>query len=213
MMLVGICADWLKGVEIMVTKENQLLGGMENNPRGRILAAAAHLFQKKGFERATVRDLAQAVGIQSGSIFHHFKTKEDILRNVMVEVIKFNTDRMQGALEQANTVHDKVLALVKSELQSINGDTGEAMTVLIYEWRSLKPESQQEILVLRQVYEQMWLDVFEEAKEEGLIAPDADTFILRRFITGALGWSNFWYKPDGKLDISALAEKSLSLIL
>ena len=197
----------------MATKDNQLLGGMEDSPRGRILAAAAHLFQQKGFERATVRDLAQAVGMQSGSIFHHFKTKEDILRNVMIEVINFNTTRMSTALDKAETIRDKVFALMYSELQSINGDTGEAMTVLIYEWRSLKLESQHEILELRQVYEKMWLDVFEEAKADGLIAANADTFILRRFVTGALGWSNFWYKPDGKLDVPALAEEALSLIL
>ena len=197
----------------MGTKANSLLGGTEDTPRGRILAAAAHLFQKKGFERATVRDLAQAVGMQSGSIFHHFKTKEEILRNVMIEVIRFNTERMEQELENAKDIRGKVLALMKSELQSVNGETGEAMAVLIYEWRSLKPESQQEILALREVYEQMWLDVFDDAKAAGLIESDVDTFILRRFITGALGWSNFWYKSDGTLDISALAEKSLSLVL
>ncbi|OUR87992.1 TetR family transcriptional regulator [Gammaproteobacteria bacterium 42_54_T18] len=198
---------------IMGTKANSLLAGMEDTPRGRILAAAAHLFQKKGFERATVRDLAQAVGMQSGSIFHHFKTKEEILRNVMIEVIRFNTERMEQELKNAKDIRGKVLALMKSELQSVNGETGEAMAVLIYEWRSLKPESQQEILELREVYEQMWLNVFDDAKEAGLIEEDVDTFILRRFITGALGWSNFWYKPGGALDISALAEKSLSLVL
>ncbi|OUS32101.1 TetR family transcriptional regulator [Gammaproteobacteria bacterium 45_16_T64] len=197
----------------MTAKKSWVLGGMEDTPRGRILAAAAHLFQKKGFERATVRDLAQAVGIQSGSIFHHFKTKEEILRNVMIEVIRFNTERMELELAKASNARERVLALMHSELLSINGDTGEAMTVLIYEWRSLKPESQHEILGLRQVYEQMWLDVFEEAKAEGLIGPDVDTFILRRFVTGALGWSNFWYKSDGTLDLEGLAEKSLALVL
>ena len=197
----------------MGTKESSLLGGMEDTPRGRILAAAAHLFQKKGFERATVRDLAQAVGMQSGSIFHHFKSKEEILRNVMIEVIRFNTERMEQELRNAKSIREKVLALMKSELQSVNGETGEAMAVLIYEWRSLKPDSQQEILELREVYEQMWLDVFDDAKEAGLIDEGVDTFILRRFITGALGWSNFWYKPSGTLDLNALAEKSLSLVL
>ena len=197
----------------METNKNGLLGGMDDTPRGRILAAAAHLFQKKGFERATVRDLAQAVGIQSGSIFHHFKTKEEILRNVMIEAIRFNTERMHHELSLAKDTREKVLALMRSELQSINGDTGEAMAVLIYEWRSLKPESQHEILGLREAYEQIWIEVFDEAKKDGLIASDVDTFILRRFVTGALGWSNFWYRPNGTLDIPALAEQSLTLVL
>ncbi|POC72277.1 TetR family transcriptional regulator, partial [Vibrio vulnificus] len=48
--------------------------------RGKLLQTAAHLFRSKGYERTTVRDLASAVGIQSGSIFHHFKSKDEILR-------------------------------------------------------------------------------------------------------------------------------------
>ena len=53
--------------------------------RGKLLQSAAHLFRNKGFERTTVRDLASAVGILSGSIFHHFKSKDEILRAVMEE--------------------------------------------------------------------------------------------------------------------------------
>lgn len=189
------------------------IAGFEDSARGRILSAAAHLFRSKGFERTTVRDLATQVGIQSGSIFHHFKTKEEILRQVMVEVILFNTERMQAALAAAASPQEKVLALLQCELQSINGDTGEAMAVLIYEWRSLSEQSQQEILVLRDAYEQMWLNTLEEAKTAGLVSMDVDTFILRRFLTGALSWSNFWYDPDGSLDLMAIAQQALHLVV
>ena len=190
-----------------------LANGMDDSPRGRLLAAAAHLFRTKGFERTTVRDLAQAVGIQSGSIFHHFKSKEEILRCVMEEVIHFNTDRMKAALMQAQSPRDKLLALIRSELVSINGETGEAMAVLIYEWRSLSEESQRFILTLREHYEQLWLTVLNEAKAAGLIPAHVDTFILRRFLTGALSWSNYWYKPNGPLTIDQLAEQALTLAL
>ena len=62
-----------------------------DSARGKLLQTAAHLFRNKGFERTTVRDLASAVGIQSGSLFHHFKSKDDILRAVMEETIRYNT--------------------------------------------------------------------------------------------------------------------------
>lgn len=197
----------------MTEQASPLANGMDDSPRGRLLAAAAHLFRTKGFERTTVRDLAQAVGIQSGSIFHHFKSKEEILRCVMEEVIHFNTDRMKAALMQAQSPRDKLLALIRSELVSINGETGEAMAVLIYEWRSLSEESQRFILTLREHYEQLWLTVLNEAKTAGLIPSHVDTFILRRFLTGALSWSNYWYKPNGPLTIDQLAEQALSLAL
>ena len=187
--------------------------GMDDSPRGRLLAAAAHLFRTRGFERTTVRDLAQEVGIQSGSIFHHFKTKEEILRCVMEEVIHFNTDRMKLALQQAKNPREKLRALILCELVSINGATGEAMAVLIYEWRSLKPESQRYILTLREQYEQLWLNALDEAKRAGLVQAHVDTFILRRFLTGALSWSNYWYKPEGALSLEQMADQALALIV
>lgn len=197
----------------MASKPGKLSNGMDDTPRGRLLAAAAHLFRSKGFERTTVRDLAQEVGIQSGSIFHHFKTKEEILRCVMEEVIHFNTDRMRLGLEQSDDPREKLLALIRSELVSINGDTGEAMAVLIFEWRCLKPESQAHILELRSHYERMWLDTLTACKEAGLIDSARDIFVLRRLLAGAISWSHYWYKPGGQMDIEALAEQALYLAL
>lgn len=74
-----------------------------NGARGRLLKEAARLFRDKGYERTTVRDLAAAVGIQSGSLFHHFRTKEEILKAVMVETIRLNTALMQAAVDAAPT--------------------------------------------------------------------------------------------------------------
>lgn len=154
----------------MSKQKARLANGMEDSPRGRLLAAAAHLFRIRGFERTTVRDLAQEVGIQSGSIFHHFKTKEEILRCVMEEVIHFNTQRLQRSIEQVEGCEQRLFQLIKSELISISGDTGEAMAVLIFEWRCLKPESQKAILELRAQYEQIWLVELEQAQQKGLIS-------------------------------------------
>ena len=104
-----------------------------DSARGKLLQMAAHLFRSKGYERTTVRDLAAAIGIQSGSIFHHFKSKEEILRSVMEETIVYNTALMRAALAEAQGTRERLLALIRCELQSIMGGTGEAMAVLVYE--------------------------------------------------------------------------------
>ncbi|MBO3277075.1 TetR/AcrR family transcriptional regulator [Pseudomonas schmalbachii] len=178
--------------------------------RGKLLQTAAHLFRSRGYERTTVRDLASAVGIQSGSIFHHFKSKDEILRSVMEETVLYNTAVMRAALAEADTLRDRLLALIRCELQSIMGGTGEAMAVLVFEWRSLSPEGQQYILGLRDIYEQMWMEVLEEACVVG--ACQGDPFILRRFLTGALSWTITWYDPDGVLNLDQLAEQALLLV-
>src|SRR6056297_1365669 len=96
-----------------------------NGARGRLLREAAGLFRDKGYERTTVRDLAAAVGIQSGSLFHHFRTKEEILKAVMVETIRLNTALMQAAVAAADSSRQKLRGLIRAELESVNGQTGE----------------------------------------------------------------------------------------
>ena len=182
-----------------------------DSARGKLLQTAAHLFRNKGFERTTVRDLASAVGIQSGSIFHHFKSKDEILRAVMEETIRYNTALMRAALAEADSVRDRVLALIRCELQSIMGGTGEAMAVLVYEWRSLSEQGQRQVLALRDIYEDLWLEVLGQAKEAGYIR--GDVFITRRFLTGALSWTTTWFRTEGSLSLDELAEQALILVL
>jgi len=182
-----------------------------NSARGRLLKQAAHLFREKGYERTTVRDLAAAVGIQSGSIFHHFRTKEDILKAVMTEAILVNTERMRARRDQAASTRDAIETLILCELESINGDTGEAMTVLVYEWRSLSAESREAILRLRDTYENIWLETLQQAHHEGLIR--ADPFVLRRFLTGALSWTITWYRSDGAMTVQQLARQAMAMLL
>ena len=181
------------------------------NRRHELVQAAAKLFRQKGYARATVRDLAQAVGMQSGSLFHHFKTKEDILFAVMEEVILMITQKMIIALKQVQSPREKVRSLIRSELEAILGETHDAMTVLVYEWRSLSEENQQKILPLRTEYEELWLDTLREAQAAGLIA--IDIFVLRRFLNGALSWTINWYREDGDLDLDRLADQALSLAI
>jgi AcrR family transcriptional regulator len=178
--------------------------------RGRLLHEAAKLFRDKGYERTTVRDLAAAVGIQSGSLFHHFRTKEEILKAVMVETIRLNTALMQAAVDATSTHRDKLQALIRAELESINGQTGEAMAVLVFEWRSLSEESQAYVLELRDIYEQLWLDVLETLRQDGVLA--ADPFVVRRMLTGALSWTVTWYRPDGGLTLDDLTAQVVAMM-
>jgi len=181
-----------------------------NGARGRLLREAAGLFRDKGYERTTVRDLAAAVGIQSGSLFHHFRTKEEILKAVMVETIRLNTALMQAAVAAADTTQDKLRALIRTELESINGQTGEAMAVLVFEWRSLSEAARAEVLELRDIYEALWLDVLGALNDEKVVL--ADPFVVRRMLTGALSWTVTWYRQDGGLSLDGLTSQVMAMM-
>jgi AcrR family transcriptional regulator len=180
-------------------------------PRGKLLQAAAHLFSSRGFDRTTVRDLAAMVGIQSGSIFHHFKSKDDILRAVMEETIHYNLALMRAVLVGLDDPRERLRALIRCELQAINGVSGEAMSVLVYEWRSLSAEGQQLILGLREIYESIWLEVLQQVCQQRLVA--VEPFILRRLLTGTLSWTVTWFRPGGSLTLDDLAEQTLNMLV
>ncbi|MZR62176.1 TetR/AcrR family transcriptional regulator [Alcanivorax sp. DP30] len=191
--------------------ESLAINGIDDSPRGRLLSAAAHLFRDKGFDRTTVRDIAASVGIQSGSIFHHFKSKEDILYAVMEEVIHFNTARLEQAVAAESTAEGRLRALIRAELQSIVGDTAEAMTVMVTEWRCLSEDKQRKALALRSIYEQLWLDALNELHAQG--AMKTDPFIMRRLLTGMTGWAPNWFDRDGPMTLDDLAEIILARVI
>lgn len=177
--------------------------GMEDSPRGRLLSEAAKLFRDKGYERTTVRDIAAAVGIQSGSIFHHFPSKEAILFAVIEEVIRTNTRRLRDALVSDASAEDRLRALIHQELVFIIGDTREAMSVMVQEWRCLAPEQQRAALGLRQLYEDIWLALLGELHEAGRFA--CTPFVMRRLITGMNSWAHNWFDARGDLSLDDLA--------
>ncbi len=188
-----------------------LVKGMEDTPRGKVLSAAGRLFRERGYERTTVRDIAAAVGIQSGSLFHHFASKEDILKAVMIDVIRFNTERMTAALAAARDPQARLRELIACELESIVGDTREAMAVLVHCWDSLSKDRQVEVLALRKVYEALWLDALQDAAKHALIR--VDPFVLRRLIAGMISWSNTWFDPRGPMSFDELVDTVLQLVL
>ncbi len=117
--------------------------GAESLRRAEVILTAARLFRKHGYERTTVRELARAVGLQSGSLFHHFRSKEEILVAVMNNGIQEVLDAGRQALALYQAPADRLAALFRVHMWSmLHGAGGDAMNALVYEWRSLSAPSQ-----------------------------------------------------------------------
>ena len=182
---------------------------MDDSPRGRVLRAAAHLVVTRGYAETTVRDIARAVGILSGSLFHHFDSKEALLEAVMAEVSELNTERMRLAAASTQKPLARVRALLRCELEGIHGETSEAMTLLVDEWRSLGPDAQTRVLVVRDRYQKVWDDALRAASRE--LQP-VDLFVLRRLIAGMTTGTAAWYRPKGPISLDALTDQVMTLI-
>ena len=181
------------------------------NRRQLLLNAAARLFREKGFDRATIRDLARAVNLQSGSIFHYFGSKDDILVAVIEEAIDGAVARLQTAVATGDDTLTIVRALIRAELGLVHDDaTRDGMEVTFYAWQSLAPDAVTHLLSRRNGYEAIWLEWLTKAKTEQLV--HLEPTLLRRFLNGSQVWTVKWYRPDGKLDLDGLADQTLALI-
>ncbi|WP_333831389.1 TetR/AcrR family transcriptional regulator [Pararhodobacter sp.] len=179
--------------------------------RGRLLAVAARLFREKGYAGTTVRDIAGALGILSGSLFHHFRSKEDILFAVMESVIAAMRRDLETALADAPSPHSRVRALIAVELAYLHGPASDATSVLFHDWRALSAERQAPLLQGRNAYFALWQDTLAQARAAGLTPVEPE--ILRQFLHGALAWTSYWYRPDGGLTLDDLTDRALALAL
>lgn len=176
--------------------------------RGKLLRAATELFRRLGYERTTVRDLAREIGIQSGSIFHHFRSKQDILHAVMEENIRISIARLEAAQDGHCDPRDRLRAICCAELESINGTSQDALSVLVFEWRCLDDASRRKLLDLRAGYERIWTDALAALRPD---LPGDEVFVLRRLLAGAVSWTHTWYRADGRLDLDQLAERIVGM--
>jgi AcrR family transcriptional regulator len=177
------------------------------NTRDRLLKKAARLFMVHGYERTTMRNIANATGIKLGSITYYFKSKEDILYATMSTVIEAGEERALATLRTSDDVKDKLKALIEVELNSFLNDTG---AIVIKEWRSLRKKHRAMLIQHQQVYETIWSDVLTECHAKGIIRSKPE--IARRVLHGAFAWSESWNGMDREVTTKELAGEIMKLI-
>ncbi|QTF91506.1 TetR/AcrR family transcriptional regulator [Halomonas sp. BM-2019] len=184
---------------------------MNESPRRKELTRlAALLFVQEGFDRTTVRMLAQEMGIKSGSLFHHFRDKQEILAAVIEEGTQNALVIARQALsDSAPGAEGRLRAMARAHLETLLTDRN-AHVVALYEWRRLDPEARAHLSHLRDAYEELWEQVIDEALAEGLI--HGDRFLVSRFVMGALNWTVRWYDPEGTRTPDDLADELVAMI-
>jgi len=182
----------------------------EGNRRAELIRAAGRLFVDKGFDATTIRDIADAVGMRSGSPFYHFKSKQDMLKAVMIEGLQAALDAQQAAVLGLKTPEERFRALVKSHLRIILEDHTE-FPVLLYEWRALSEESRAEVIAVKDRYEAVWQPVLRDLKKAGRLGDDGK--VARLLLFGALNWTVQWYRSGGGLTLDQIAEQAIDFFL
>lgn len=184
----------------------------EPNRRADIVRAAGRLFHEKGYSATTIRDIAGAVGMRSGSPFYHFKTKQDMLRAVVLEGLTAISTAVAEAARPGKSPRDTFEAMLRAHLGQLLGAEGrDFAATLLHETRHLDPAVQVELVALKDRYEAMWQKALKDLKRAGLIADDSR--VARLFLLGALNWTVQWYRPDGPQSIDQIARQLADLVL
>lgn len=185
---------------------------MNASPRRKELTRlAAQLFVQEGFDRTTVRMLAQVMGIKSGSLFHHFKDKQEILAAVIEEGTHNALIIARKALNEcASEPEVRLRAMARAHLETLFTDRN-AHVVALFEWRRLDPAARAHLSHLRDAYESLWVAVIDDALQAGLI--HGDRFLVSRFVLGALNWTVRWYDPSGPRSPDDLADELVAMIM
>ncbi|HEY5283256.1 MAG TPA: TetR/AcrR family transcriptional regulator [Polyangia bacterium] len=181
-------------------------------PRERILAAAARLFRERGYQATTVRDIAREVGILSGSLFHHFVSKEQMLVELVREAAISICVGAEAAVASVTPPAAQLRAIVRLELDGfVNSRMRDHYAAGVSEWRDVPESAQPELRMLRQRYFTLFRSVLDACAAEGRlrVAPDAAMKVLNSATTGSVTW----FRQDGHYSVDVFTDILMKLVL
>ncbi len=183
--------------------------------REAILAAAARLFRYEGYHATTMRDIAQEAGIEAGSIYYHFQSKDQILSEVLDLGVRQLYEAVSEIVRSAPTSSEDFRKtfglLIETHLTYLLTDS-DFTSANIRNYPMLSDETRAPHRDLRASYAAAWGNFLKEAKRNGHLRRDISITVIRQFILSAMNWTVEWYDVE-KYPVHILAERMSKLIL
>lgn len=188
--------------------------GVEDMPRpsrwNDIIEAAAEAFRTKGFAATSLEDIASAVGIWKGSLYHYIDTKEDLLFAIVKEPANEILQGLRDLSEMDLPPTEKIRHATRSHLKVLEGNFVYASVYLqeiagrrkMKEWSAMDRE---------------YLDLLESIVREGVASGEFSALTHPRIATlgmiGSLNWLTHWYRPDGSMRADEIADQFCDMFL
>jgi AcrR family transcriptional regulator len=181
--------------------------------RDELLDLAAAMFAERGLRATTVRDIADSAGILSGSLYHHFKSKEQMVEEVLRDFLDWLFGRYQQIVESQSDPLKRVEGLFMASFEAIEHRHAQ---VVIYQDEAKRLSSLPQFgFVDERNREQrtMWVDILKQGVAEGCFRPDLDVDLVYRFIRDTTWVSVRWYQPGGPLTAEEVGRQYLAIVL
>ncbi|OAN92925.1 TetR family transcriptional regulator [Marinobacter sp. EhC06] len=173
--------------------------------QGNVLSNAARLFREKGFERTSLKEIAEACNMLPGSLYYRYNSKEALLVELMRRGIDLVTAEIESAYASSDDPFERLRLCINAHLRALLVDS-DAVYVLLFEWRALGPEARKEIIELRDQYESLWAGILETMIAQGVVRKNVDGRLLRLIGLGALNWVATWFDPNGAHSLDAIGD-------
>jgi AcrR family transcriptional regulator len=180
--------------------------------REELLAIAGRLFAERGFRNTTVRDIADAAGILSGSLYHHFDSKESMVDELLDSFQQQLFAEYDEILASDRTPREKLDAVVRASFAAIDRHHSEvaifqndASFLVGFERFGYLAERNDR-------FHKLWTGLLREAVDAGELRADLDVELVYRFLRDTVWVAVTWYRPGGALSADEVATQYLSIL-
>ena len=180
----------------------------------RVLDAAAKIFRDYGYAGTTMRAIADEADLKAGSIYYHYKSKDDLISAVLDIGIRAVTDSVQdalAALPETATGRERIETAIRAHLTAII-EVGDYTLATRRVFGQVPEGIRQKNTRLRDSYGAAWQKILSDAQDRGEFRTTANLTLARLFILGALNWTVEWFKPGGRT-IEDVAREFASVVL
>jgi AcrR family transcriptional regulator len=176
--------------------------------REELTRTAARLFAERGYHGTSLADLAEALGMQKASLYHHIASKEDLLW----EVARDGADAFHAALDRVPVdapAPERIRIALHGHL-GVVAEQLDAATVFTREWRALEGDRRAEFVAERRRYEERIRELFREGVEAGQLRTDLDIATAALLFLSAANWAYTWLRPGD--DTASLADRFFAVL-
>ena len=181
--------------------------------RQEILRTAARLFQQRGYDATSMNDVAAALRLSKGGLYHHFQSKDEILFEIMNHAMQITEERVLNPVRGIADAEERLRALIRLHIEVVLSPRDREITVMLHENHPLPPSLRKRINARKKDYihflENLMAELQKSRRASGRVSPRAAAFAL----LGMINWIYQWYKPEGNLQAHTLIPQFTDLIL
>lgn len=183
--------------------------------RSRILASGADAFREKGFNDTAFIDVAEAVGLQRGSLYYHFTSRDELAEQLLRDAWTRTANLVRRAVDRlpadASAI-DRLEAAITAHLLSQLSETGYTAG-LVHVLARVPQDVRRQSLRRERSYMSYWRGLVSDAIAAGDVRAGLHTRTTALILISALNWSIEWFEPSGSLTPEQLADQMLTLVL